>query len=255
MKRVAAYIFLDILRNKVVLIYTLALSAMGWGVFAMEDTAAKGVLTILNVLLLIVPLVALVVATIYMYNSTEFIELMVSQPMKRSTLWRSLWMGLSGAMSAAYLVGIGIPLMVFSPDETGVMMVITGTLLSVVFVSLAMVCAIIARDKAKGIGMAMILWLYFAILFDGIVLMVVFQFADYPIERPMVALSMLNPITIARILILLRLDVSALMGYTGAVFKSMLDSTTGLIVAMGAFAAWIAIPYWFSHRQFRKKDL
>ncbi len=35
----------------------------------------------------------------------------------------------------------------------------------------------------------------------------------------MVGLSALNPIDLSRILILLQLDVSAMMGYTGAVFK------------------------------------
>ncbi len=76
-----------------------------------------------------------------------------------------------------------------------------------------------ARDKAKGIGVVILLWLYFSIIFDGLVLFVLFQFADYPLEKMMVGVVTLNPIDLSRILILLKMDVSALMGYTGAIFK------------------------------------
>jgi Cu-processing system permease protein len=46
------------------------------------------------------------------------------------------------------------------------------------------------------------------------------QFSDYPIEKMVVALSVLSPVDLSRIMILLlRLDVSAMMGMTGAVFQ------------------------------------
>ncbi|MDP1747032.1 MAG: ABC transporter permease subunit, partial [Bacteroidota bacterium] len=111
------------------------------------------------------------------------------------------------------------------------------------------------RDKAKGMGMAIFLWLYFAIIFDGLVLFLLFQFADYPLEKPMMALSAFNPIDLSRIIILLRLDVSALMGYTGAIFKDFFGTTTGFIAALLALGLWIAIPLYFSLRIFHKKDL
>ena len=47
-------------------------------------------------------------------------------------------------------------------------------------------------------------------------------FADYPIERPMLGLMLANPVDLARVVLLLRFDVSALMGYTGAVFAAVL---------------------------------
>jgi len=74
-------------------------------------------------------------------------------------------------------------------------------------------------------------------------------------ENPMIALSALNPIDLSRILILLQLDVSAMMGYTGAVFKDFFGTSTGLIFSFTTLALWIALPVWYSTRKFNTKDL
>ena len=99
-------------------------------------------------------------------------------------------------------------------------MIGVGKLLSIIFVVLAMLAAIKTRDKGKAIGGAVImLGLYFSLLFTGSVLFLLLQFADYPMEKPMIAVSAFNPIDLRRILILSQLDESAMMGYAGAVFK------------------------------------
>ena len=121
--------------------------------------------------------------------------------------------------------------------------------------AIAMLAVVKTRDKAKGIGVAILLWLYFSLLFDGLVLFLLFQFADYPIEKGMIAVSALNPIDLSRILILLQLDVSAMMGYTGAVFKDFFGTYTGILFSVVALLLWIVLPVWYSTRKFNTKDL
>jgi Cu-processing system permease protein len=135
------------------------------------------------------------------------------------------------------------------------MMLTTGLLLSVIFVSVAMLAAVLTRDKAKGIGVSILLWLYFSLLFDGLVLFLLFQFADYPLEKMMVGVSTLNPIDLSRILILLKMDISALMGYTGAIFKNFFGTGIGLILSFLVLILWIVVPAWLSLRKFNRKDL
>ena len=122
-------------------------------------------------------------------------------------------------MVLAFGIGAGIPLLINAPDSIGLMMVVVGSLISVIFVALAFLSSILTRDKAKGIGIAIMTWLYFALIFDGMVLFLLFQFQEYPIENAMVGITALSPIDLARIQILLHLDISAMMGYTGAIFK------------------------------------
>lgn len=255
MNRIIKFIFLDILKNKIVLVYTLLLAALSWGVFSLEDNSTKGILTLLNVILLTVPLVSVIFSTIYLYNSSEFIELLLSQPIRRSRIWWSLFFGLSLSLVFSFLVGAGIPILMYAPLDVALMMVLVGICISSVFVAIAFLSSILTRDKAKGIGIAILLWLFFALLFDGLVLFLLFQLADYPIEKMMVGITALNPIDLGRILILLHLDVSAMMGYTGAIFKDFFGTSLGVLVAFAVLMLWVVLPFSVSLHKFKKKDL
>ena len=255
MNRIIKIILIDILKSKIVLAYTFILAILSWSSFALEDNSAKGILTILNVILFTVPLVSILFATIYLYNSSEFIELLLSQPIKRRKIWISLFLGLSISMILAFFVGAGIPLLINSPDSIRIIMLINGCLITVIFTALAFLSSILTRDKAKGIGIAIMTWLFFALLFDGLVLFLLFQFQDYPIENAMVGITAFSPIDLARIQILLHLDVSAMMGYTGAIFKDFFGTAIGLIVSFLLLSLWVIIPFFISLRKFNKKDL
>jgi Cu-processing system permease protein len=255
MNRIFKFVVLDILNNKIMLAYTLLLAALSWGVFSMEDNSTKGILTLLNVILLNIPLVSIIFSTIYLYNSNEFIELLLSQPIKRSKIWISFFAGLNLSMIVSFMLGAGIPILIYSPDSIGCMMILVGILIAAIFVSLSFLSVICTRDKAKGIGIAIMLWLFFALIFDGLVLFLLFQFSDYPIEKIMVGLAAFSPIDLARIMVLLHLDVSAMMGYTGAIFKEFFGTTKGVIVSLFLMSLWIVIPFLISMKRFKKMDL
>ncbi len=255
MNRIVKIILSDILKNKIVLVYTLILAVLSWSSFGMEDNTAKGMLTILNVILFTVPLVSILFATIYIYNSAEFIELLVSQPIKRSKIWISLFISLSLSLIISFLIGSGIPLLINAPDFNGIMMLIIGVLITAIFVSLAFFSAIFNRDKARGIGTSIVIWLFFALIFDGLILFLLFQFSDYPIEKPMIFVTSLSPIDLARIQMLLHLDASAMMGYTGALFKEYFGNGIGIVVSLLLLLIWVIIPFVLSLKKFKTKDL
>lgn len=255
MKKIIKYVIIDILRNKIMLAYTIFLLLISFSIFNMEDNSAKGLLSLLNIILIIVPLMSLLFPAIYVYNSAEFLELLVCQPLKRKTIWLSLFAGLTISMAVSFFIGAGIPILLYQASATGIVMLATGIFLSVIFVAIAMLATVKTRDKAKGIGKVILLWLYFSIIFDGLVLFILFQFADYPLEKIMVGMIALNPIDLARILILLKMDVSALMGYTGAIFKDFFGTQAGTIISFMVLLVWIIIPTWLSLRKFNRKDL
>ena len=209
----------------------------------------------MNIILFTVPLVSILFATIYLYNSAEFIELLLSQPIKRKKIWLSLFLGLSLSMVLAFFIGAGIPLLINAPDSVGIMMLIIGSLITLVFVALAFLSSILTRDKAKGIGIAIMGWLYFALLFDGLILYLLFQLSDYPIEKAMIVVTAFSPIDLARIQILLHLDVSAMMGYTGAIFKDFFGTSVGLLISFLLLCLWVIVPFFISLFKFKNKDL
>jgi Cu-processing system permease protein len=255
MKKIYKYVLLDIIQNKIVLIYTFLLLVIAFSVFTLESNSAKGLLSLLNIILIIVPLICIIFSTIYIYNSSEFIELLVGQPVKRKSIWLSLFGGLASSLSLAFFVGVGIPILLYHADSTGLMMIAMGLFLTIIFVSIAMFAAGIIRDKAKGIGLSILLWLYFSLIFDAMVLFLLFQFQDYPLERVMVFFSFLNPIDLGRIQILLQMDISALMGYTGAIFREFFGNSFGIVISFLGLFVWIVFPLLISLRKFKRKDL
>jgi Cu-processing system permease protein len=255
MQKITKYVLLDILRNRFMIAYTLLLLLISFSLFMLEDSAGKALLGLMNVVLFIIPLVSLVFSTIYLYNASEFVELMLSQPIRRRVLLTRMYGGLALSFFIAMFIGLGIPVLLYAPSFQGFLLVIAGSILSLIFSALALLASVITRDKARGIGVALLLWVYFAFVFDGLVLLVLFQFADYPLETPMIAFTMLNPVDLSRIFLLLQVDMAAMLGFTGAVFQKYFGGLPGQLISGAVLLMWVFIPLWLSVRQFNKKDL
>lgn len=255
MMKLARYVIYDILRSRIILAYTLFLLLASVSLFQMEENSDKALLSLLNIVLIVLPLITLVFTTIHYYNSYEFIELMASQPLSRSRILLSEYTGVSLALLSSFLIGVGIPVLLFCPDATGGALLFTGSALTLVFVSMAFLASVIARDKARGIGLVLLAWFYFALIFDALVLLLTFTLADYPLEKATLVLVSLNPIDIGRIYVILKMDISALMGVTSALYKDFFGSGTGLLFTTGILLIWILAPLALALRLFNKKDL
>src|SRR3982751_670112 len=183
MLKISRYVLYDIIRNKVMIAYTLFLLITSMCLFQLEENSSKAILSLMNIVLLVVPLVSLVFSTIHWYNSYEFIELMLTQPISRNKVLLSEWAGISGSMLTAYLIGVGVPVVLYNFNNTGMALLLVGSLLTLVFTSIAFLAAVKSKDKARGIGTALLLWFYFALIYDGLVLLLLFTFSDYPMEK------------------------------------------------------------------------
>lgn len=255
MKKVIKYVISDILRNKIIIAYTLFLFLLSFGLFIMEDVPEKSLTSLLTINLILVPLMSVMFSTIYIYNSSEFIELLTAQPIKRKSLWLSIYMSLALSLTIAFFIGCGIPILIFSPTSVGLTMLVTGAFLSIIFVSISALTAVYIKDKTKGIGTSLMLWLYFTIIFDALVLFILFQLIEYPLENLIVALSVLNPVDLVRVVSLLKMDISALMGATSAVFRNAFTEGIGILITYGVLILWAIIPLLISLKKFNKKDL
>ena len=255
MFKIAKYVVYDILRNRFVLAYLLFLLVISMSFFNLESNATKGLMSLLNIILIVLPLVSIVFATIHVYNSYEFMELMLAQPIRRSDIFLGEYLGLAASLCIAFCIGVGVPVFLYDGSFRGLILVLCGLLLTLVFVSLAFLATVLARDKARGIGLALLLWFFCTILYDGIVLMSMFAFSDYPLEKAVMGLVFLNPVDLTRIAMLLQLDAAALMGYTGALFQHFFGSGMGEGLSLLAMLLWIVWPLWLAVRIFNRKDI
>jgi len=255
MNKVIKYVVYDIVRNRFVLSYTVLLLLISLAFFGFEADPNKGLLSLLNIILMVVPLVSIIFTTIHFYNSYEFLELLSAQPISRKTIFFSQYLGVCIALCLAFLIGIGIPTYIFEGSASGLTLVFCGLLLTLVFISLAFMASAITKDKAKGIGISLGIWFYFSIVYDGLVLTALLSFSDYPLEKATLFFTALNPTDLARILILMKLDISALLGVTGAIFQQFFASNLGLLLAVALLFLWILTPILLAFRIFYRKDL
>lgn len=255
MIKIAKYVLLDILRNRFVILYTFFLFIVTISMFSLEGNSDKAILSLLNIVLMVVPLVSIIFTTIHFFNSYEFIELLLAQPINRKTIFLSEFSAVALALCLAYAIGIGIPITIFSAGTDTIYLIVSGMMLTLVFVALAFSASVTTRDKAKGIGLALLFWFYFTLIYDGFVLYVIYAFSDYPLDKVTLALVSFNPVDLARIIILLKLDISALMGYTGAFYKQFFGSSMGIVYSFLLLLLWAVLPLTYALRKFQRKDI
>lgn len=257
--KISRYQLRDLLRSKWLIVYTAFFFLVTFCLFRFVGDTSKVLVSLMNIVLIIVPLISTILGTTYYYGSREFTEFMLAQPIKRGALFTGMCLGISIPLMLSFVAGVGTALAIFGSlalqDLDAVLtLLVAGVALTFVFVSLAFWVAVANSDKARGLGISLLLWMLFSVVYDGLILLAVIVLADYPMERPLIALSILNPIDLARVMILLKFDVSALMGYTGAVFQKFFGTSSGVVVSLSSLLAWSVVSFGSGMRSFRKKD-
>jgi Cu-processing system permease protein len=257
--KVLRYELQDLRRSRWLLGYALLLLGLTDALLRSGGGGPRAVLSLMNVVLVFVPLVSVVFGTMYLYGARDFIELLLAQPVGRGSLFAGLYGGLAAPLAAAFLLGVGLPFAWGGQGEGSlagplVMLLATGVLLTLAFTALAFLVSLVFEDRAKGLGAAILVWLAATVLYDAGIVLVATAFSDYPLELPMLGLIVLNPVDLGRVLLLLQFDAAALMGYTGAVFERFFGTALGVGVATGALALWCAGPLVLARGRFGGKD-
>ena len=255
MWKVYKYSLLDLARNRFAAGYALLLLLVSVGLFMLEADNTKALISLTQVVLALVPLLALVFTIIYFYNQYEFTVLLAVQPLRRQSITQAQFLAVSSALMASFLFGVGLPVIAYAPGPIGWTLLLTGIALTLVFCALGMFIAVRQRDRAKAIGIGLATWVFLVLVHDSLLLWVMFSFSDRPIEPLIVPLAALNPIDLSRILIMLEIDLAALLGYSGAVYQQFFGSIGGMSIAFGALLLWVLLPYWGALRSFARKDL
>ncbi|WP_103071618.1 ABC transporter permease [Aquimarina sediminis] len=259
MLKILKYSFYDLMRSRWSYVYFLFYLLLGTVLLFLNNDLSKAIITLMNVIIVLVPLIGTIFGVMYYYNSKEFTELLLAQPLKRNSIFLGQYLGVSLSLTMSLVLGIGIPFIlygIFKSDSIWnfSLLLITGAFLTFIFTALAFNISLSNENKIKGFGYAVLLWLFLAIIYDGIFLMSLVLFEDYPLDKLSLFGTMLNPIDLSRTLILLKLDISALLGYTGAVFKKFFGTSFGLIISLLMLFIWILIPTLRIMYKSKKKD-
>ncbi len=259
MLKILKYSFFDLMRSRWSYIYFFFYLILGYVLFFLNNDVSKAVITLLNIIIVLTPLIGTIFGVMYYYSSREFTELLLSQPLKRSTIFIGQYLGVALSLSLSLVIGLGIPFVAYGVMRSAAIwdftsLLVTGSFLTFIFVALAYNIALSFNDKIKGFGFAILMWLFMAVVYDGIIMLLMMKYQDYPLDKFALGAMMFNPIDLSRVLILLKLDISALLGYTGAVFQQFFGTSMGMVISMAVLSLWVLIPVWRIRRVAGKKD-
>lgn len=249
MFKILKYSFFDLMRSRWTYFYFGFYFLFTLSLLVLSGNLSKVIISLMNGILVLSPLIATMFGIMYYYNSREFVELLLAQPIRRTSIFWGQYLGLAFSLSLSLILGIGLPFVfygVFRSVEVFnfLILLVDGVFLSFIFSGIAFVIALRHENRIKGFGLAIVVWLLLAVVYDGFFLLALVVFNDYPLESFSLVASVMNPIDLSRILILLKLDISALMGYTGAVFQRFFGHTLGILLAFTALTGWTLLPVW-----------
>jgi Cu-processing system permease protein len=259
------------IRNKWTLIYAgvFSLLVVGISYFGMMTEGFAGMqnftrtsASILNLVLYIVPLVALIMGTLSFTGDKGSTELLFSQPVSRAEVLLGKFLGVFFSMALSTLIGFllaGFIIIAGSGTEgmTRYMaFVALSLLLSLVFLSLSVVTATLSRRKSKAFGLALFLWFFFVVFYDLLAIGGTLLLEGQAANTFLFVSLFGNPVDMVRVASLISLDNVTIFGAAGAALIRFLGGPDWSIAfLLLALTVWVAAPLLLSHRLLMRQDI
>jgi Cu-processing system permease protein len=259
------------MRNKWTLIFAIVFGALVTGIsyfgtmtegFSGMQGFTRTSASILNLVLYIVPLVALTMGTLSFTGDKGSMELLFSQPVSRSQIQLGKLLGLFASISVSTLAGFLLAgaIIVNSSGTDGLApyaaFVLLSLLLSLVFLSLSVLVATMNSRKSKAFGMALFLWFFFVLFYDLLALGGTFLFKGESANLFLFSSLFGNPVDMVRVASLIFLDDVTVFGAAGAALLRFLGGGVASVSLLTlALAGWTVIPFLISRRMLRRQDL
>lgn len=259
--QVAKFEFKENIRNRWIFAYGIFFFLISsLLIFFGGNESAKIVSSLLSIILLLVPLFALLFGSMNFLDSMSFMEVIFTRPITRLQYFIGKWSGLSLALNIGYLLGAGIPILLFTNPESklihlSIQLLVYGMLLNFIFLSISIFIAIVFIKREVVLSVSLAIWFYLYLLYDLIMLGISINFGEYPLEVPILVLTSINPLDLVRIITILQMDNAVLLGFTSAFFQKYLGNTNGIILCLTLLTVWAMIPFYFGYKFFSKKDL
>lgn len=244
-------------------IFALGLSYFGLvgGGYAELTGFAKTTASLLNLVLILFPLIALFLGTTSMTSETGALELLLSQPVTRAEVVLGKFLGLSLTLVCSTLAGFGgagviIGLRTGGAD-LGRYLALTGlaSALGVTFIGIALLVAVLAGSRIRALGAAVAVWFFSIILYDLLVVGGAVMIGAKQLSSGFVAMLFFNPVDLVRVLGVLSLDSATAFGATGASLMRMFGEVGAPWAIAAGLLVWMVLPVLGAVAVFRRANL
>lgn len=259
----------DALRNRWFLLYTAAFAVLALA-FSYLALAGAGIVgfagfgrtaaSLINLVLLIVPLMALTVGSQSLAGEWErgTLAYLLTQPVGRYEVFLGKYLGLALSLLTALALGFGISglVMAFSSATAAdpsqyLRLIVLAFVLSLAMLSVGFLVSALTRRASVAVGIGLFLWLAFVFLGD-LGMMGTSMALQVPIANLFV-MSLTNPLQVFKMAAILDLRATLdVLGPAGIyAFQRYGEDLAGLFMAV--LALWVALPALLAYLRFARR--
>ena len=218
--------------------------------------------SLLNMVLYIVPLVALVTGTLSFTSEKSAGELLFSQPVTRGEILLGKFFGLFASILTATLIGFGLAGVVIATNAgtEGSLrypaFVALSLLLALIFLSLSAFISALCQRKSKALGVALFVWFFFVLFYDLLVIGLTFLLKERTANAFIFGSLFGNPVDMVRVASLMTLNGKDIFGAGGAALLKFLGGDgASLALLLVALSCWVVVPLFMAQILLSRQDI
>jgi Cu-processing system permease protein len=221
---------------------------------------ARVTLSLMNLVLLVVPLTGLMLGVASIAGAGETLSLLLAQPVTRGEVLGGKFAGLAAALTVAQALGFGVGGVVVTLNAGAdalpgfLALAALSMLLGCLSIAAALAIAALWPDRLRAMSVALLVWLALVIAYDLAVLGATTLLSGVPLQTVLFPALLVNPVDLTRVLVTLAVGSGALFGPTSAVLVRAFGTTAGIGLGLAVLALETAVPLLVAARVFRRRD-
>lgn len=232
------------------------------GGYGLQDFARTAV-SLVQLVLLIVPLSALVFGSLALSPDRGAAELLYAQPVPRATILAGRVIGLYLALAAAQCVGFGVAGLAVQwsagPYGAAQFLVVVALSLALTAVFVAVAAALASGPpgrRARTLAAALVVWFVAVVLFDLAALGVASLLKSGAASRLLITAALVNPVDAGRTGAYLAIEGTAAFGGASlALLRFTGGGAAAAALIAGSLLVWTVVPAWIAARRLGRVDL
>lgn len=260
----------DALHNRWFVLYTLAFIALSLGLsyLALAGSGITGfagfgrtAASLINLVLLIIPLMALTVGAQSLAGEQErkTLAYLLAQPITRLEVYVGKYLGLSLSLLASLTLGFGISGLLLALNSAGathprsyVVLVLLAFLLSLIMLSVGFLISALTRRAGVAVGIGLFLWLVFVFLGD-LGMMGTALTLRMPIEN-LLWLSLANPLQVFKMAAILNINTTLDVLGPAGIYAIQRYGDALMAIFLVVLATWAIVPAVLAYARFASKN-
>lgn len=260
----------DALHNRWFVLYTLAFIALSLGLsyLALAGSGITGfagfgrtAASLINLVLLIVPLMALTVGAQSLAGEQErkTLAYLLAQPITRLEVYVGKYLGLSLSLLASLTLGFGISGLLLALNSAGathprsyVVLVSLAFLLSLIMLSVGFLISALTRRAGVAVGIGLFLWLVFVFLGD-LGMMGTALTLRMPIEN-LLWLSLANPLQVFKMAAILDINTTLDVLGPAGIYAIQRYGDALMAIFLVVLTMWAIVPAVLAYARFASKN-